>query len=75
MTINYRLGALGFLVYGEDAIKGNFGIKVYAAYAYHMQRLLQLSRNTMALDCTLYIPVIENFSVNIEVSSYNLTSR
>ena len=30
MTMNYRLGALGFFVYGSgsDAIDGNFGIKV-----------------------------------------------
>ena len=27
VTMNYRLGALGFLAYGKD-IKGNFGIKV-----------------------------------------------
>ena len=37
VTINYRLGALGFLVYGsgEDAIKGNFGIKVYCICISH----------------------------------------
>ena len=31
VTMNYRLGALGFLVYGsgDDGITGNFGIKVY----------------------------------------------
>ena len=33
VTINYRLGAIGFLVYGspteDNAISGNFGIKVY----------------------------------------------
>ena len=30
VTINYRLGALGFLVYGEGsgAVKGNYGIQV-----------------------------------------------
>ena len=32
VTINYRLGAIGFLVYGRqtgsDAISGNYGFKV-----------------------------------------------
>ena len=30
VTVNYRLGAMGFLVYGqgEDAITGNFGLRV-----------------------------------------------
>ena len=30
VTVNYRLGALGGLVYGrgDDAVDGNFGIKV-----------------------------------------------
>ena len=33
VTINYRIGALGFLVYGsgDDAVDGNFGIKVLHA--------------------------------------------
>jgi len=30
VTINYRLGALGFLVYGsKQEIGGNYGLKVY----------------------------------------------
>ncbi len=32
VTVNYRLGAVGFLVYGEEGkdteVKGNFGLRV-----------------------------------------------
>jgi len=30
VTVNYRLGAIGFLVYGtgKGALKGNYGLKV-----------------------------------------------
>ena len=30
ITANYRLGALGYLVYG-DSVKGNYGLKVGVA--------------------------------------------
>ena len=31
VTVNYRLGAIGFLVYGtgEEALMGNYGLKVF----------------------------------------------
>ena len=32
VTINYRLAAFGFLVYG-DSVRGNFGIKVGLLYS------------------------------------------
>ena len=32
VTVNYRLGAIGFLVYGtgEGALTGNYGLKVFS---------------------------------------------
>ena len=32
VTMNYRVGAIGFLVYG-DTVRGNFGIKVGQCYS------------------------------------------
>jgi len=36
VTINYRIGALGFLVYGsKQEIGGNYGLKVYVIVIWH----------------------------------------
>jgi len=59
VTINYRLGALGFLVYGsqcgEDAINGNFGIKVYCICISHAKVAVVIYIGTLWLLTVLYI--------------------
>ena len=56
VTINYRLGALGFLVYGSNLeIGGNYGLKV-----------LRTHTNTHMYICILYT---KGLSINIFVGA------
>ena len=45
VTINYRLGALGFLAYGKD-IEGNFGFQVSVA---KLRLLFYIYRSTQVI--------------------------
>lgn len=61
VTINYRLGAIGFLVYGspteDNAIDGNFGIKVH-------------SIRTLYIYITVYIIILYNYVTIVSLSLY-----